>query len=100
MKDLRNHPLVWKDNGHGGKHILMQFGPDIQMSIIDDGYGKEKGLYEIGVFHKGEMKPIYGITDKGSSVQGFLTEDAVHAKIKKLGGMVRYEPVQINVWEN
>lgn len=98
LKDTNNHPLVWKDNGRGGKRILMQFGPNVQMSIINDGYGKESGLLEVAVFHKGYLRHVHNVTEK-DGIAGYLTAERVQEKINKLAEWVNYQPVQINEWD-
>ena len=101
-KKVRLKNLVWKQNPSrpSGKHIELQFNADFMMSIVDDGYGKEQGLYELGVFYKGEMREVYHVTNKGDTVAGFLNEKELEHRIDLLAHYTRSVPVQINKWSN
>ena len=81
-----------------GGQIVLDFGR-YHLSIIDDGYGSDKGLYEIGVFkaHDGvatDMTELPGVTD-GDSVKGWLTESDVDAIIKKMYSITGNVPQQV-----
>jgi|TARA_R110001606_G_scaffold90835_2_gene203009 hypothetical protein len=75
--------------------ILLNFGEKYSLSIINNGHGKAEGLYEIGMFSKGVMTEMPGITIEGDTVRGFLTEDEVDIIIKKLVTVSRHDPVQV-----
>lgn len=75
--------------------VLLNFGKKYSLSIINNGYGKTEGLYEIGMFSKGVLTEMPGITIEGDTVRGFLTEDEVDIIIKKLVTVSRHDPVQV-----
>jgi hypothetical protein len=75
--------------------VLLNFGEKYSLSIINNGYGKAEGLYEIGMFSKGALTEMPGITIEGDTVRGFLTEDEVDIIIKKLVTVSRHDPVQV-----
>ena len=61
------------------------------LSIIQNeiSYGGSKGLYEIAVFSEDNQVELPGITAKGDTVKGFLTEldvDAILTKMNKITG--------------
>ena len=79
-----------------GVQALLGFG-DYKLSIIQNetSYGGGKGLYEIGVFKNNNMVEMPGITAKGDTVKGFLTESDVNVIIKKMHMVTGAEPTQI-----
>lgn len=80
-----------------GGQILLDFDK-YHLSIVNDGYGAERGLYEIGVFTAdGEMCELPGVTREDDTVAGFLTESAVDGIIRKMQFLTGVEnPKQIN----
>ena len=56
------------------------------LSIIQNevSYGGSKGLYEIAVFSEDSQVELPGITAKGDTVKGFLTESDVDAILTKM----------------
>ena len=58
------------DNGYGVSVICTPFS-----------YGGKSGLYEMAVFHDGELTYT---TDLGDDVKGWLTEDEVTELLKKI----------------
>ena len=68
-----------------GIQALIDFGK-YELSIIksDFSYGGKQGLYEIAAYRDGEQAEMPGITEKGDTVKGFLTEGEVEAIIKKM----------------
>jgi len=87
--------LTWLNKSFGdGKQIIVEFN-NYNLSIINDGYGKEKGLYEISVFKDGDQIELPGITDEGDTVKGWLTESDIDAIIKKMYGITGTEPRQV-----
>jgi len=84
---------------NAGGQIVLDFGR-YHLSIIDDGYGKEDGLYEIAVYsaengvakHQVEM---LGITNPNDTVRGYLTEADVNDIINKLYWLSAQKPSQI-----
>ena len=82
-----------------GGQIVLDFGK-YHLSIIDDGYGSDKGLYEIAAFNAKDgvglsMTELPGITNEGDTVQGHLTEADVDAIIKKMYSITGKEPTQV-----
>ena len=93
-------PLVPR---HNGQQIVLDFGK-FQMSIINDGYGKEQGLLEIQTYkvdnETGDISPIelMGITGEHDTVKGFLNENEVNGIIHKLYWLTGERPKQIFNW--
>ena len=82
-----------------GGQIVLDFGK-YHLSIIDDGYGSDRGLYEIAAFDAcdgvaSSMTELPGITAEGDTVQGHLTEADVDAIIKKMYTLTGKEPTQV-----
>ena len=82
-----------------GGQIVLDFGK-YHLSIIDDGYGSDRGLYEIAAFDAcdgvaSDMTELPGITAEGDTVQGYLTEADVDAIIKKMYTLTGKEPIQV-----
>ena len=84
---------------HAGRQIILDFGK-YHLSIIDDGYGRDSGLYEICAFNASDgvatgMTELPGITAEGDTVQGYLTEADVDGIIMKMYTITKQEPVQV-----
>lgn len=82
-----------------GGQIVLDFGK-YHLSIIDDGYGSDRGLYEIAAFDACDgvasgMTELPGITAEGDTVQGYLTEGEVDAIILKMTTITGTEPRQV-----
>ena len=82
-----------------GGQIVLDFGK-YHLSIIDDGYGSDKGLLEIAAFDACDgvasgMTELPGITAEGDTVQGYLTESDVDAIIKKMYTLTGTTPRQV-----
>ena len=87
--------LTWLNKSFGdGKQIIVEFN-NYNLSIINDGYGKEKGLYEISVFKDGDQIELPGITDEGDTVKGWLTESDIDAIISKIYFLTGTTPRQV-----
>lgn len=84
---------------NAGAQIVLDFG-SYHLSVIDDGYGREDNLLEIGVFTAADgvaqsMIELPGVTDEGDSVKGYLTEADVNLIIKKLYAITGTVPTQL-----
>lgn len=82
-----------------GGQIVLDFGK-YHLSIIDNGYGRDNNLLEIGLFNASDgvasgMTELPGITNKDDSVRGYLTEADVDAIIMKLYTITGTEPTQV-----
>ena len=82
-----------------GRQIVLDFG-NFHLSIIDDGYGSDSNLLEIGVFSACDgvasgLTELPGITEEGDTVKGHLTEADVDAIILKLYTITGTEPRQV-----
>ena len=82
-----------------GRQIVLDFGK-YHLSIIDDGYGSDRNLLEIGTFSAcdgvaSDMIELPGITEEGDTVRGHLTEADVDAIITKLYTITGKEPTQV-----
>lgn len=87
------------DTGILGNQMVLDFG-NYHLSVINDGYGREEGLYEIAVFNArdgvaSDFVRLPGITSDDDDVLGWLTESAVDAIILKLFTITGTNPVQI-----
>lgn len=96
---LENFEMIEKLDMPGGRQAVLDFG-DYHLSIINDGYGADRGLYEIGVFAAADgvasnMTELPGVTAEGDTVKGHLTKEDVDAIIKKMYTITGKEPVQI-----
>ena len=84
---------------NAGAQIVLDFG-SYHLSVIDDGYGREDHLLEIGLFEAADgvattMTSLPGITNENDSVRGYLTEEDVNCILKKLHSITGVEPTQI-----
>ena len=79
-----------------GVQTIVDFGK-YELSIVNNeaSYGNKQGLYEIAVFKDGEQCELPGITQKGDTVKGWLTESDVDAIIKKMYFLTGTTPRQI-----
>ena len=77
--------------------VRLAFGPAKELSIVSHkgSYGGKQGLFEIGVFHNGDMIEMDGITQPGDTVKGFLTKDEVDGIIVKMFTLTGHDPEQI-----
>lgn len=93
---LKDFQLLPTDIPNGVQTIL-QFGENYELSVIksDFSYGGDRGLYEIGVFKNDVMIELPGVTNKGDTIKGFLTEADVDVIIKKMHTITGTEPKQI-----
>ena len=84
---------------NAGAQIVLDFGK-YHLSVIDDGYGREDHLLEIGLFEAADgvatvMTALPGITNEGDTVRGYLTETDVNLIIKKLYSITGTVPTQV-----
>lgn len=82
-----------------GRQIVLDFG-QYHISIIDDGYGRDRGLFEIGLFDAldgvaTDMTSLPGITNEDDTVRGYLSEEEVNAILKKLYSITGIIPTQV-----
>jgi len=96
--ELSSYEMM-KHTHRNGSQCVLDFGR-YHLSIIDDGYGSEQGLYEIGVFAAADgiasgLTELPGITAEGDSVRGRLSEADVGAVIKKMYLITGKTPVQV-----
>lgn len=79
-----------------GVQAVLDFG-DYELSIVKNeiSYGNKSGLFEIAVFKNGDQVELPGITEKGNTVKGFLTESDVNSIITKLHTITNRIPRQI-----
>lgn len=96
---LQSFEMLQKEGSAKGQQAVLDFG-DYHLSIINDGYGCDQGLYEIGLFKAADgiasdMVELQGITAEGDTVNGYLTEADVDAIIKKMYLITGKTPRQI-----
>ena len=79
-----------------GVQAVLDFGM-YQLSVIqnESSYGNKQGLYEIAVFKNSVQVELPGVTAKGDTVKGFLTETDVDVILKKMYLITGVEPQQI-----
>lgn len=78
-----NHAGTVRDLGRGGgKQWKFRFPNGFGASVINDGYGRERGLYELAVLDSaGHLTYDTPITD---DVLGFLSEAEVAAALDRI----------------
>jgi hypothetical protein len=97
--ELKSFEMLRKERGTDGRQAVLDFG-DYHLSIINDGLGADRGLYEIAVFSAADgvasdTIELPGITEAGVIVKGNLTEAEVDVIIKKLYLITGKTPSQI-----
>ena len=91
--------MLRKERSSNGSQAVLDFGK-YHLSIINDGFGSDQGLYEIGVFAATDgvasgLTELPGITVEGDTVKGNLTEADIDAIIVKLYAITGTEPRQV-----
>ena len=97
--ELKSFKMLRKERSSNGCQAVLDFGR-YHLSIINDGFGSDQGLYEIGVFAATDgvasgLTELPGITAEGDSVRGRLTEADVDLIIKKMYLITGKTPRQI-----
>ena len=79
-----------------GVQAILDFG-DYELSIIqnESSYGNKQGLYEIAVYKGSDQVEMPGITAKGDTVKGYLTEEDVNSILKKMYLITGKMPKQV-----
>lgn len=67
-----------------GRQWTFEFGNGYGASVINDGYGSEEGLYEVGVLHGGKLTYQTPLTD---DVLGFQTHEQVVAVLDAIAAL-------------
>ena len=75
-------------NRSGGRQAVVKFDNGYSASIINDGYGSERGLYELAVKHGGSIVYDTPVTD---DVVGYLTEDDVTDHLAQIAALPERE---------
>lgn len=88
-----------RETGISGKQIVLDFG-QYHLSVIDDGYGRDQGLFEIAIFNAkdgvgSDFVRLPGISNPDDDVLGNLSEADVSAIIKKMYSITGTKPTQI-----
>jgi len=73
---------------NGGNQAIVNVGNQYGLSIIDNGYGKERGLYEVGTLFHGELKNLLPSMTGDDTVVGYCTPDAVEMIFEALSRLV------------
>lgn len=97
--ELKSFEMLRKERSSNGRQAVLDFG-NYHLSVINDGYGSEQGLYEIGVFSAADgvasdMVELPGVTEEGDTVRGRLTESEVDMIIKKMYLLTGKVPSQV-----
>lgn len=72
---------------NGGNQAIVNFG-HYGLSIIDNGYGKERGLYEVGTLFHGQLAITLPSMTGDDTVVGYCTPSAVEMIIEALSRLV------------
>lgn len=91
LADFEKMPL------YDGSQVVLEFGDEYELSVVSHSgsYGGSEGLYEIAVFKYSKQVELPGVTYKGDTVKGFLTEEEVDAIIMKMFVITGKEPIQL-----
>lgn len=69
--------LNFESMSHGGNRAVVNFNNGYGISVIDNGYGKELGLYEIGTLYNGGLATYLHSYTGDDTVVGNLTPEEV-----------------------
>ena len=72
----------------GGNQAIVNVGNEYGLSIIDNGYGKERGMYEVGTLFHGELTNLLPSMTGDDTVVGYCTPDAVEMIFEALSRLV------------
>ena len=73
---------------NGGNQAIVNVGNQYGLSIIDNGYGKERGLYEVGTLFHGQLAITLPSMTGDDTVVGYCTPSAVEMIIEALSRLV------------
>jgi|TARA_R110002153_G_scaffold9117_16_gene38149 hypothetical protein len=73
---------------NGGNQAIVNVGNEYGLSIIDNGYGKERGMYEVGTLFHGELTNLLPSMTGDDTVVGYCTPDAVEMIFEALSRLV------------
>ena len=76
--------LQFKPMSNGGNQAIVNVGNEYGLSIIDNGYGKEQDMYEVGTLFHGELTNVLPSLTGNDTVVGYCTPDAVEMIIGEL----------------
>ena len=79
--------LKFNRMSNGGNQAIVNFG-HYGLSIIDNGYGKERGLYEVGTLFHGQLAITLPSMTGDDTVVGYCTPSAVEMIIESLSRLV------------
>ena len=75
--------LKFEPMSNGGNRAVVRFG-DYGLSIIDNGYGRERDLYEVGTFYKNKLANLLPSHTGDDTVVGNCTESHVEFVIEAM----------------
>lgn len=75
--------LKFEPMSNGGNRAVVRFG-DYGLSIIDNGYGRERDLYEVGTFYKNKLANLLPAHTGDDTVVGNCTESHVEFIIEAM----------------
>ena len=76
--------LEFKPMTHGGNQATLCFGRNYGLSIIDNGYGRESNLYEVGTLFKKQLANVLPSHTGDDTVVGNCTEGHVELIIEAM----------------
>lgn len=80
--------LKFNRMSNGGNQAIVNVGNEYGLSIIDNGYGKERGMYEVGTLFHGELTNLLPSMTGDDTVVGYCTPDAVEMIFEALSRLV------------
>ena len=80
--------LKFNRMSNGGNQAIVSVGNEYGLSIIDNGYGKERGMYEVGTLFHGELTNLLPSMTGDDTVVGYCTPDAVEMIFEALSRLV------------
>ena len=80
--------LKFNRMSNGGNQAIVSVGNEYGLSIIDNGYGKERGMYEVGTLFHGELTNLLPSMTGDDTVVGYCTPSAVEMIFEALSRLV------------
>ena len=74
--------LKFNRMSNGGNQAIVSVGNEYGLSIIDNGYGKERGMYEVGTLFHGQLAITLPSFTGDDTVVGHCTPSAVEMIIE------------------
>lgn len=81
--------MIVEGKGRGGRQVIHRFENGYGASVITDGYGSDRGLFELGVikFDGADSYHLTYETPITSDVLGYLTAEEVQENVDKIAAL-------------